>query len=242
MSKKYYGRLVTYLDKIMSVSAAYAQKHFDELAERVCRENIAIIVQDEDGSVVMAPYWWYQLSFGLDPKDVITTLFKQSRFIGSTEILKFIVVANGYINMTTPDSAQELLSELLPLLERHPHSVHWSKLLDKLATYWDEDHRPRLIIAAFGEDRKVYLLFTDGKTRVVDMRKFIGHGLEEADLEDEEYFRDSLTLVTEALAWMPVAGEMKVVFFSEGLLRESEPVDDEIAKEIWELPKYDPIE
>ena len=231
-------RLCVSLDEIVTVDSEYAQEHFDELMDRICREDIAILIRDRTGSVVLAPYWWYHLCFGLDPKQVIRELVEESRFVDAVKVLKYFVVANGYIQLTTPASAQELLQELAPLVKGHPHSACWNRMLDRLATYWDSNHSPKLISAAYAGDRKVYLLLTDCETRLVDMRRFIGHGLKEADLESEERFRDGLTLVTEALVWMPAAGEQQAVFLSEDLLRESEPVDEETAAGIWDLPEY----
>lgn len=238
MNKNRNIRLCVSLDEIVTVDSEYAQKHLEELMDRVCREDIAILVRDHNGSVVLAPYWWYHLFFGLDPKQVIRNLVEESRVVDAVKVLKYFVVANGYIQLSTPASAQELLQELMPLVKDHPHSACWTRMLDRLSTYWDSDHSPKLISAAFAGDRKVYLLFTDSVTRLVDMRRFIGRGLKEADLETEESFRDGLTLVTEALVWMPVAGEKQAVFFSEDLLRESEPVDVEKAAGIWDLPEY----
>lgn len=65
------------------------------------------------------------------------------------------------------------------------------------------------------------------------MRRFIGHGLDDTDLQTEEGFQDRLTLVTEALVWMPEADEKQTIFFSEDLLRESESVDEETAWKVW---------
>lgn len=232
-------RLSVSLDEIVTVDSEYAQEHLEELMDRICREDIAILVRDHKGSVVLAPYWWYHLCFGLDPKQVIKDLVEESRFVDTVKVLKHFVVANGYIQLTTPASAQELLQELTPMVKGHPHAACWNRMLDRLAAYWNTDHSPKLISAAFAGDRKVYLLFTDRVTRLVDMRRFIGNGLEEADLETEEGFRDGLTLVTEALVWMPAAGEKQAIFFSEDLLRESEPVDEETAQKVWDLPGTD---
>ncbi len=238
MNKNRNIRLCASLDEIVTVDSEYAQEHFEALMDRVCHEDIAILVRDHKGSVVLAPYWWYHLCFGLDPKQVIKDLVEESRFVDAVKVLKYFVVANGYIQLTTPASAQELLQDLMPLMKDHPHSNYWGRMLDRLANYWDSDHSPKLISAAFAGDRKVYLLFTDRVTRIVDMRRFIGRGLMEADLETEEGFRDGVTLVTEALAWMPVAGEQQAVFLSEDLLREREPVDEETAAALWDLPEY----
>jgi len=180
--------------------------------DRICREDIAILVRDHKGSLVLAPYWWYHLCFGLDPKKVIRKLVEESRFVDATKVLEYFVMVNGYIQLTTPASAQELLQELTPLVKGHPHSACWNRMLDRLAAYWNTDHSPKLISAAYAGDRKVYLLSTDRVTRLVDMRKFVGHGLKEADVETEERFRDGLTMVTEALVWMPAAGERRRSF------------------------------
>lgn len=238
MNKNRNVRLGISPDEIVTVDSEYAQEHLEELMDRVCREDIAILVREHKGSLVLAPYWWYHLCFGLDPKMVIRKLVEESRFVDTTKVLEYFVMVNGYIQLTTPASAQELLQELTPLVEGHPHSACWNRMLDQLATYWDSNHSPKLISAAYAGDRKVYLLFTDRVTRIVDMRRFIGRGLKEADIETEESFRDGLTLVTEALVWMPAAGEQQAVFLSEDLLRESEPVDEETAADLWDLPEY----
>lgn len=56
------------LDKTITVDSKYAQEHFEELMDRVCREDIAIIVRDSKGSVVLVPCWWYHLNFNNDPR------------------------------------------------------------------------------------------------------------------------------------------------------------------------------
>lgn len=53
-------------DKTITVDSEYAQENFEELTDRVCRENIAIIVRDSKGSVVLVPCWWYHLNFNND--------------------------------------------------------------------------------------------------------------------------------------------------------------------------------
>lgn len=80
-------RLYVSLDEIVTVDSEYAQEHFEELMDRVCREDIAILVRDHNGSVVLAPYWWYHLCFGLDPKQVIKDLVEKSRFVDAVKVL-----------------------------------------------------------------------------------------------------------------------------------------------------------
>lgn len=84
------------LDKI-TVDSECAQEHFEELMNRVCRENIAIIVRDSKGSVVLALYWWDHLCLGLDPKRMMKSLVDESSDVETVEVLKYFVVANGYI-------------------------------------------------------------------------------------------------------------------------------------------------
>lgn len=225
------------VEGLLTVTVEYAQEHTEELLERVNRENITIIIRDAKGAVMMVPYWWHCLAFGTDPKRIMETLFEESKWADDAEILKITGIAQGYINLTSPDVAREILDELLPQVDAHPHASHWRGVLDKLAKHWDISHEPKVLFCAFAEDRKVYLLFTDGQTRLVDMRAFIGRGLEEDDLRDEEHFRDCLSMVSEALVWMEVAGTVRAAFSSEELLQASEPVEEVFAKDIWAAPK-----
>lgn len=222
-----------YLENILTVSLESALEHADGLLERVNRENVAFIIRDEGSTVVLVPYWWHAIAVGPDPKQIMEILFGESKFAVDAEILKIEGIALGYIKLTTPETAQEILDTLLPQVADHPYANHWHRLLDKLSVYWNEEHQPELVMARFDGDRRVYLLFTDGRTRLVDMRRFIGRGLTGADLWDEEYFRDCLTLVTGALIWMEVAGEVQATFSSEELLRESDPVEGEWIRELW---------
>lgn len=225
------------VEGLLNVTAEYAQEHTVELLERVNRENIAIMIRDAKGAVMMVPYWWHCLAFGTDPKRILEVLFEESKWADDTEILKITGIAQGYINLTNQESAHEILEELIPQVSTHPHATHWRNVLDKLAKYWNISHEPKVLFCAFAEDRKVYLLFTDGQTRLVDMRAFIGRGLEEADLQDEAHFRNCLTVVTEALAWMEVAGTVDATFSSEELLQASASVEKAVAKDIWSTPK-----
>lgn len=193
-NSRYAPRLPVALDELVTVTAEYAQQHLDELLDRITRENVAIRVLHNNGNVVLAPSWWYHLICGRDTKNVISMLFEESRLLDSVEVLRVIAAATGYIPMTTPDSAREIILTLKPLLEDHPHADRWGSLLNELAIYWDTDHSPKLIDAAFAGNRSMYLLFTNGRTRIMDMRKFIGCELTAEDLESEEQFRDNLTL------------------------------------------------
>ena len=235
-NSRYSPRLSVTLDELVTVTAEYAQQHLDELLDRIIRENVVIRVLHNNGNVVLAPSWWYYLIWGRDTKKVISMLFEESRLLDSVDVLRVIVAATGYIPMTTPDSAREIIQTLKPLLEDHPHADRWGSLLNELAVYWNTNHSPKLIDAAFAGNRSVYLLFTDGRTRMMDMRKFIGHGLTADDLGSEEQFRDNLTFMTEKLVWLSGDGEKLVEFTSEDLLRESKPVEDEAADHLWDFP------
>lgn len=232
-----YEYLPIFVEGLLTVTVEYAQEHTVELLERVNRENITIIIRDAKGAVMLVPYWWHCLAFGTDPKRILEVLFEESKWADDTEILKITGIAQGYINLTSPDVAQNILEELLPQVDAHPHASHWHSVLDKLAKSWDIPHEPKVLFCAFTGDRKVYLLFTDGQTRLVDMRAFIGRGLEEADLRDEAHFRNCLTVVTEALVWMEAAGTVRATFSSEELLQANEPVEEAVAREIWATSK-----
>lgn len=54
------------LDELERVSAEYAQEHFEELMERVNRENTAILIGEDRGAVVLVPYWWYQMATNIE--------------------------------------------------------------------------------------------------------------------------------------------------------------------------------
>lgn len=232
-----YEYLPISVEGLLTVTVEYAQEHTEELLEQVNRENIAIVIRDTKGAVMLVPYWWHCLAFGTDPKRILEVLFEESKWADDTEILKITGIAQGYINLTSPDAARVILEELLPQMDAHPHAAHWHSVLDKLAKRWDIPHEPKVLFCAFAGDRKVYLLFTDGQTRLVDMRAFVGRGLGEADLRDEEHFRDCLSMVSESLVWMEVAGTVRAAFSSEELLQASEPVEEAVAKDVWETPK-----
>lgn len=157
------------LSEMLNVTVEYAREHTEELLERVNSENMAVIIWDTQGAVVLVPYWWHVLAFGTDAKQIIMTLFEVSKEVIDAEILKIEGIAQGYIILTAKETAQEILDTLLRRLGEHPYADHWRRVLDKLTVYWNEENQPEVVMARFSGDRKVNLLFSDGRTRQVDM-------------------------------------------------------------------------
>lgn len=238
LEKKNFSQVAPELTALVRITTEYAEENFDQLMELTCTENYAFIIEDEKGSVVLLPYWWHQKSLGIDPREVIERLFEESKTADFAEIVRYMTVVHGYIRLTTPVTAQEIVRELTPLLKEHPHAKWWEPMLGKLDAFWKQDYVSCLVAAAHAGDRKIYLRFSDGQTRLLDMRRLIGRGIDATDLESEERFQFCLSMVTDALKWQPPESDLWTVFFAEDLIPVSELVEDEAVKDIW---KADPI-
>ena len=68
-----------------------------------------------------------------------------------------------------------------------------------------EDYYPRVVQALAGEGRTVYAYFSDGSVRLLDVAPLIDRGGVFAQLADDAFFRDRLTVLNDAVAW-DVAG------------------------------------
>lgn len=238
IKKQIFSRVAPELTALVRITAEYAEENFNQLMELSSTENYAFVIEDEKGSVVLLPSWWYQSSLGIDPKEVIMQLFEESRTADSTEIIRYMIVVHGYIRMTTPDSAQEIVRELTPVAKEHPHAKWWEIMLEKTDAFWKHDYVSCLVAAAHAGDRKIYLRFSNGQTWLLDLRRLIGRGIDAADLESEERLAFCLSIVTDALKWQLPESDTWTVFFPEDLLSESELVEDESIDDIW---KAEPI-
>ena len=64
-----------------------------------------------------------------------------------------------------------------------------------------EEYLPEVVQAVPGEGRTVYAYFTDGSVRLADIGPLIAGGGVFAQLADEGFFRDRLTVMNGAVAW-----------------------------------------
>lgn len=133
------GRLALWLDGQMTVTAEYAQEHSEELLERVDRENIGIIIRDKEKSFVLVPYRWDLLAHNDDPRQIFERLFHDSRMADSAEVIEMVSTAEEYIVLTDQAIAREILDNLSPRVDDHPHAEHWRRVLDKLANFWEDE-------------------------------------------------------------------------------------------------------
>lgn len=193
--------LPIHTDQVLFMREQQVCSQFEEIINQLNCENVSVLFWGIDQTVALSPYWWYIPVLGNDPMEAIGFLFEVSKLENEDMAMKYIGVALGFIRMTPRESAQHILDQYLPQVNEHPYANHWRRVLDKLAAYWDTDHSPELVMAGFAGERDVCLLFTDGSNRIVNMQSFLGRGLTEEDLRDEQYFREHLTLGTGALIW-----------------------------------------
>jgi hypothetical protein len=63
------------------------------------------------------------------------------------------------------------------------------------------EYMPEVVQAVPGEGRSVYAYFTDGTIHLYDVAPLIEQGGVFAQLEDEAFFRDRLTVLNSSVAW-----------------------------------------
>ena len=63
------------------------------------------------------------------------------------------------------------------------------------------EYFPEVVQAVPGEGRTVYAYFTDGSIHLYDVAPLIEQGGVFAQLEDETFFRDRLTVLNSSVAW-----------------------------------------
>lgn len=227
------------VDMVVNVETEPALAHSQRLCELINTESVGVLImQGDERPYFLAPYWWNGICMGSDARKAIEELFEGSKSCQGLDILTYLIVAQGYIRQTTPESAKACWWNLLLPLEFHPHEKHWNWLLEELRTYWDQDHPPKLVTAAFAEDRKMYLYFTDGSIRLVDLQGMVRSNTEPDAFTDEEFFRFCMTLGNEALVWLDYDDLTETVFSSEQLWEISQPVDGLNPEKVF--PSYKP--
>jgi len=152
LEKKNYSQVAPELTALVRITAKYAKENFDQLMELTCTENYAFIIEDEKGSVVLLPHWWYQKPLGINSKEVITRLFDQSKTADFLEIIRYMTAVHGYIRLTTPVSAREIVLELTPLVKEHPYAKWWESMLGKMDAFWKQDYVSCLVAAVHAGD------------------------------------------------------------------------------------------
>lgn len=225
--------LPIHTDQVLFMREQQVRSQFEEIIKQVNNENIAVVFRGTDQTVVLSPYWWYIPVLGPDPMEALGFLFEASKSENEDMAMKYIGVALGFIRMTTRESAQNILDQYFPQVNSHPYANRWSRVMEKLAGYWDTEHSPELVMAGFAGGRDVCMLFTDNSNRIVNMQSFLGKGLTEEDLRDEAYFQEHLTLGTGALIWEGDSREVRVTFSSRDLLAESVPFEAENPDGLW---------
>lgn len=63
------------------------------------------------------------------------------------------------------------------------------------------NYQASVVQAIPGEDYTVYAYFSDGSVRQADIKPLIARGGVFASLQDEQVFRDRLTVMNHAVAW-----------------------------------------
>jgi len=230
------------VDTISYAKTDVALKHSLRLCELINTENIGIMItQNDERPVFLPPYWWYGICMGSNAQTAIEELFEGSRQCQGVDILHYLVIAHGYIRLTTPESAKAIWDNLWPALEQHPHKAHWGWLLAELHAYWNEEHPPKLVTAALAGGCKVYLYFTDGSIRLADLQPYVDSNRAPDLYSDEEFFRIYLTQGNESLVWTDYDDSSDRVISSELLWEISQPVQGLAPEKIFPSSKPDVI-
>ena len=230
------NNLPVHLSKLRTVTEDYAAEHMEELLKNVNQNDEAAFVRNEEDMAVLVPYWWYMANFGSDVQKIVEYLFEESREQSLTNAMVNLSIADGYLSHVSRIVGKDISEALMERMEGHPHAAQWQALLELWADRWQENNAPELwlVMAKFAGDRKIYLLYQNGVTRLLDGRNLIGHGLTEADLADESVFCSRITMTSGALLWMSEEDQIMWAVSSDELLELSTPVDPDKAKTIWE--------
>lgn len=230
-----YKHLSVYLRNLRAVTEEYAKEHTEELLKAVNRGNEAVFVQNDEDMAILVPYWWYMQNFGNNVQMIVEYLFEECREQNATDSMINLGIADGYLSHVSRMVGQEIRESLMDKMNGHPYAVQWQEMLDRWAGKWKENTAKELwlVMAKFAGDRKIYLLYQNGATRLLDGRTLIGHGLKAVDLEDESVFCDRITMTSGALLWMSEEDRIMWAVSSDELLELSIPVAPDEAKEIW---------
>ena len=230
-----YKHLPVYLNNLRAVTEEYAMAHTEELLKAVNRGNEAIFVQNNEDMAILVPYWWYMQNFGNNVQMIVEHLFEECREQNATNSMINLGIADGYLSHVSRMVGQEIRESLLDKMVGHPHAAQWQEMLDRWAGKWKENTARELwlVMAKFAGDRKIYLLYQNGATRLLDGRTLIGRGLKAQDLDDESVFCDRITMTSGALLWMSEEDRIMWAVSSDELLELSTPVDPDKAKDIW---------
>lgn len=233
MKNKY---LPVHLNNLRTVTEEYATGHMEELLKSVNQNNEAAFVRNEEDMAVLVPYWWYLSNFGNDVQKIVEYLFEESREQSFTNAMVNLGIVDGYLSHVSRIVGKDISEALMERMEGHPHASQWQALLELWAGRWKENTAPELwlVMAKFAGDRKIYLLYQNGATRLLDGRDLIGRGLKAEDLEDESVFCNRITMTSGALLWMSEEDQIMWAVSSDELLELSTPVDPDKAKVIWE--------
>lgn len=233
MNNKY---LPVHLSNLRTVTEDYATEHMTDLLKSVNQHNEAAFVRNEEDMAVLVPYWWYMAHFGNDVQKIVEFLFEESREQSLANAMVNLGIVDGYLSHVSRIVGKDISEALMERMEGHPHSAQWQALLDFWAERWKQNTAPELwlVMAKFAGDRKIYLLYQNGATRLLDGQDLIGRGLTEADLADESVFCSRITMTSGALLWMSEEDQIMWAVSSDELLELSTPVDPSKAVGIWE--------
>ena len=65
----------------------------------------------------------------------------------------------------------------------------------------DESYFPTVLQAVAGKNKPVYAYFSDGSIRLYDVKPLIARGNIFTHLEDDDFFRNRLTVLNDTVAW-----------------------------------------
>lgn len=234
-----YKPFPTYLNNPRTVTTEYAVTHPDELLKAVNQNNDAIFIRNDNDLAVLVPYWWYMNNFGSNVQRIVERLFKECRTKDIVTAKINLDIAHGYLSHVNQITGQEIQRSLMAKMDGHPYAQQWMDLLDRWSKSWQENHAKELwlVMAKYASDRKIYLLYQNGTTRVLDGRSLIGKGLKEADLRCDSTFYDQITMTSGALLWTSETGRIQRIASAEDLLELSTPVDPLQARSVWDTPQ-----
>ena len=224
-----------HLSRQRTVTAEHLIAQTGELLKAVNRDNEAIFVRNDEDFAVLVPYWWYMNNHGSNVQMIVEYLFEECRNQSSENADFNLTIANGYFSHVSRLIGHEIRTALMEKMEGHAHAKQWQDLLDGWTRKWKENNTPELwlVMAKFAGDCKLYLLYQNGTTRLMDGRQLIGRGLKADDLEDEGAFYSRLSMTSGALLWNSEEGQIQLAVSSDELLELSTPVDPGEANTIW---------
>lgn len=225
----------THLYDQRAVTAEYAMIHTDELINAVSKKNEAIFIRNDENLAVLVPYWWYMNNFGFNVRKIVELLFEECRKQDIVSAKINLDIAHGYLSHVNCLNVQEIQQCLMEKMDGHPYAQLWTDLLDRWSNSWEENHTKErwLVRTKFAGDRKIYLQYQNGTTRLLDGHQLIGKGLNEEDLTDDPTFYSRVTMTSGALLWISNTGRIQRVASSDELLELSTPVDPLQAWTIW---------